>query len=298
MEKKVTVKDVAREAGVSVATVSYIMNNRTDQKISEATRKKVLQIANLLNYTPSSVAKSLATGRNSIIGISYHLNEHTPSRNLEIGSFVNMLIERLNRLKYDVIFMPVKPASDTISVNRNIDGVIAIDLSNKDFVSLADNCFVPVISVDMLINDSLFYQIYSDLPQLIEKAAEYLGNDFLFVLEKYENEEYLAFLTESLPQERVLYYSSETIHDFEKLKGKKALVLGSYLALILRAYIDDGNMAVIASHESEALLPKSIHVFQNDVSKKANLAINILLNAMDRKFDVKHDHKISMLEEI
>ena len=47
MEKKVTVKDVAREAGVSVATVSYIMNNRTDQKISEATRKKVLQIANL-----------------------------------------------------------------------------------------------------------------------------------------------------------------------------------------------------------------------------------------------------------
>ena len=61
MEKKVTVKDVAREAGVSVATVSYIMNNRTDQKISDATRKKVLQIANLLNYTPSSVAKSLAT---------------------------------------------------------------------------------------------------------------------------------------------------------------------------------------------------------------------------------------------
>ena len=62
MEKKVTVRDVAKEAGVSVATVSYIMNNRTDQKISEDTRKKVLQIANLLNYKPSSVAKSLATG--------------------------------------------------------------------------------------------------------------------------------------------------------------------------------------------------------------------------------------------
>ena len=60
MEKKVTVRDVAKEAGVSVATVSYIMNNRTDQKISEETRKKVLQIANLLNYKPSSVAKSPA----------------------------------------------------------------------------------------------------------------------------------------------------------------------------------------------------------------------------------------------
>ena len=298
MKKKVTVKDVAREAGVSVATVSYIMNNRTDQKISEATRKKVLQIANLLNYTPSSVAKSLATGRNSIIGISYSLDDATPTRNLELTIFINMLIERLNRLKYDVIFMPVNPTSDTVSVNRNIDGIIAIDLTNKDFVRLADNCFVPVISVDMLINDDLFYQIYSDIPQLIKKASEYLGDDFYFVLDKYKNEDYLSFLTESLPQERILFYSPELLSDFTKLKGKKALILGSYLALILRTYINDQDMTVISSLESEALLPDSIPVLQNDISKKANLAINILLNAMDRRFDVKHDHKISMLETI
>lgn len=296
MGKKVTVKDVAREAGVSVATVSYIMNNRTDQKISDATRKKVLQIANLLNYTPSSVAKSLATGRNSIIGISYSMDDATPSRNLELSSFINMLIERLNRLKYDVIYMPVNTTSDSASINRNIDGIIAIDLSNEDFVKLADNCFVPVISVDMIINDSLFYQIYSDIPQLAEKASEYLGDDYYFVLERYKNEEYLTFLTETLPQERILLYTPELMADLTKLKGKKALVLGSYLALILRSYIHDYDMVAITSHESEVLLPDSIHVLKNDISKKANLAINILLNAMDRKFDVKHDHKISMTD--
>ena len=296
MGKKVTVKDVAREAGVSVATVSYIMNNRTDQKISDATRKKVLQIANLLNYTPSSVAKSLATGRNSIIGISYSMDDATPSRNLELSSFINMLIERLNRLKYDVIYMPINTTSDSASINRNIDGIIAIDLSNEDFVKLADNCFVPVISVDMIINDSLFYQIYSDIPQLAEKASEYLGDDYYFVLERYKNEEYLTFLTETLPQERILLYKPELMADLTKLKGKKALVLGSYLALILRSYIHDYDMVAITSHESEVLLPDSIHVLKNDISKKANLAINILLNAMDRKFDVKHDHKISMTD--
>ena len=50
-EKKATVRDIAREAGVSVATVSYVLNDKQDTKISEATRKKVLQIANLLNYS-------------------------------------------------------------------------------------------------------------------------------------------------------------------------------------------------------------------------------------------------------
>lgn len=61
MKQSVTIKDVAKEAGVSVATVSYVINNRTDKRISEKTRKKVLQIINLLGYTPNQSAKALAT---------------------------------------------------------------------------------------------------------------------------------------------------------------------------------------------------------------------------------------------
>ena len=107
MENKVTAKDVAKRAGVSVATVSYVMNNREDQKISPETKKKILQIANLLNYVPSHVAKSLATGKNNAIGISYSLSS-SASRNSEIMMFVNLMIERFNRMKYDVTFIPSK----------------------------------------------------------------------------------------------------------------------------------------------------------------------------------------------
>ena len=85
MKNKVTVKDVAREAGVSVATVSYIMNDRKDVKISDATRKKVLQVANLMNYRPSSAAKSLATGKSNILGIT---TVSTRKPHQEIWSFL------------------------------------------------------------------------------------------------------------------------------------------------------------------------------------------------------------------
>ena len=69
MNHKITIKDVAREAGVSVATVSYVINNRTDLRISDATRKKVLQISNLLGYTPNQSAQALATSRKRIVAL-------------------------------------------------------------------------------------------------------------------------------------------------------------------------------------------------------------------------------------
>ena len=162
MEKKVTVKDVAREAGVSVATVSYIMNNRTDQKISDATRKRVLQIANLLNYRPSHAAVSLATGKSNVIGVAYSMTPDAPSRNMEITIFVNMLIERLNRMKYDILFLPIAEDEEGIITNRNIYAIIAIDLTHEQFKTLSEKYLVPIINVDMLVNDNLFYQIYTD----------------------------------------------------------------------------------------------------------------------------------------
>lgn len=292
MDKKTTVKDVAREAGVSVATVSYIMNNRTDQKISESTRKKVLQIANLLNYTPSHAAKTLATGRNNIIGVSYHLNENTPSRNLEITGFVNLLIERLNRLKYDVLFMPIRAVEDNIPMNRNIDGIITIDLSHEQFFNLADNYMIPIINVDMITNDTLFYQIYSDYPALISQGMEILGKDCYLILDKYDNKNYEAFITSQFDKEHIIYFQDCSKQDLEKLHNKKALVIGTYLALMVKAYLDEENMVVISSNETAHILPDEIKVIKNDISKKANLAINILLNALDRKFDVAHDYKV------
>lgn len=292
MEKKPTVKDVAKAAGVSVATVSYIMNNRTDQKISEQTRKKVLQIANLLNYTPSHAAKTLATGRNNIIGVSYHLNESTPSRNLEITGFVNLIIERLNRLNYDVLFLPLRAVEDNLPINRNIDGILTIDLSHNQFVELADNYMVPIVNIDMIINDSLFYQIYSDYPRLINQGKEILGNDCYLIMDKFDNANYGNFITSEFDSKRIIYFQDCTKDELLDLRNKKALIIGTYLTLMVKPYLDESNIVVISSNETNHILPDEIKVIYNDISKKANLAINILMNAIDKKFDVAHDYKV------
>ena len=56
---RVTIKDIAREAGVSVTTVSRVLNNKAD--VSDKTREKVLKIIDKMNYNPNSIARGLVT---------------------------------------------------------------------------------------------------------------------------------------------------------------------------------------------------------------------------------------------
>ena len=292
MEKKVTVKDVAREAGVSVATVSYIMNDRPDQKISEATRKKVLQIANLLNYRPSHAAVSLATGRTNVVGVAYALSPDTPSRNMEITHFVNMLIERMNRMKYDILFLSITSDESSIITNRNIDAIIAIDLTHEQFKNLSERYLVPIINVDMIVNDNLFYQIYTDYPGLISEALAQVGNDSYILIDRFANENLRSYITEFFPSKQIVEISSINNVAIDILTGKTLIIIGTYLALMTLPYIDTSNLVVISSEETNKVLPSHIKTIYNNVEKKANLTMNILLNALNHNFDLDHDCKL------
>ncbi len=66
-ERRVTSRDVARRAGVSQSTVSYVMNDAPGQTISAATRERVLRAAAELGYTPSPAARALRRGRTEMV---------------------------------------------------------------------------------------------------------------------------------------------------------------------------------------------------------------------------------------
>ncbi|MGW1718314.1 LacI family DNA-binding transcriptional regulator [Streptomyces sp. NPDC002156] len=65
--RRVTSADVAREAGVSRATVSFVLNNTAHQKITDATRQRVLTAAAMLGYAPSPAARTLRNGRSDVV---------------------------------------------------------------------------------------------------------------------------------------------------------------------------------------------------------------------------------------
>ncbi|MEV6348024.1 LacI family DNA-binding transcriptional regulator [Actinoplanes sp. NPDC051851] len=65
--RRATSQDVAKEAGVSRTTVSYILNNTPHQSIPDATRQRVLEAAARLRYTPSASARTLRRGHSDVV---------------------------------------------------------------------------------------------------------------------------------------------------------------------------------------------------------------------------------------
>ena len=67
MKEKATIRDVAAAAGVSVATVSYVLNGK--KKVSEQTRNEVLEVIRRLDYVPDLNARGLSKKDTRLIGV-------------------------------------------------------------------------------------------------------------------------------------------------------------------------------------------------------------------------------------
>ena len=61
------IRDVARQAGVSIATVSAALNGKGP--VSEETRRRVWQAAEAVGYSPNAIARSLRLGKSRLIGV-------------------------------------------------------------------------------------------------------------------------------------------------------------------------------------------------------------------------------------
>lgn len=88
--RRVTAADIARDVGVSRATVGFVLNATAGQTISSATRERVLEAAQRLGYRPHLAAQALASGRNHIVLLVLPdwPMEYSMSRHIEEASLV------------------------------------------------------------------------------------------------------------------------------------------------------------------------------------------------------------------
>ena len=69
MTKRISIKDVALRAGVSVTTVSHVLNDAPGKRISDETRSRVREVAEELNYRANGMARSLRLQRSHILAM-------------------------------------------------------------------------------------------------------------------------------------------------------------------------------------------------------------------------------------
>ncbi|MEP6728737.1 MAG: substrate-binding domain-containing protein, partial [Bacteroidota bacterium] len=125
MNKKVSLKDIANAVGVSVALVSYVLNNKKEGRINKAVAEKIRATALAMNYRTNQIAKSLKTNKTNTIGLIL-----ADISNPFSAALARVIEDEADKYNYTVIFGSsdenpgkYKKILDAL-VNRQADGLI------------------------------------------------------------------------------------------------------------------------------------------------------------------------------
>ena len=119
--RKVTSSDVARRAGVSRTTVSFVLNNAPGVRISEETRRRVLKAARELGYFPNAAARSLVTQKTRTIGLVLCQTPDQVFHDAFLPEVLHGISEVMRPAGYRVL---VEPVEDPTRPNAYIDLVM------------------------------------------------------------------------------------------------------------------------------------------------------------------------------
>lgn len=155
---KITIKDVAKAASVSVSTVSRVFNDYQD--ISEETRQKVFAAARQLGYVPNSAARQLSSKKKKNIALILNGINVSPgvAMPLEILSGVS---DALDATDYEFVFYATnakKQAQKSLAgfcAEHDISGLIIQGLRTSDpYYQEINNFPLPLVAIDLLLDDA------------------------------------------------------------------------------------------------------------------------------------------------
>jgi DNA-binding LacI/PurR family transcriptional regulator len=177
-DKRPTISDIAKAAGVSTGAVSYALNGRPG--VSESTRQRVVDIADRLGWVPSSAARSLSDGRANAIGLVVD----RPARELGVEPFFVQLIAGIQDALADGPTALLLQVTDNATAEleayrrwwagRRVDGVLLADLRADDpRVDLVRELGLPtVILAEPVLPD--LPCVWTDDESAVAEVVEYL----------------------------------------------------------------------------------------------------------------------------
>ena len=226
----ITIYDVAKEAKVSMATVSRVVNNNPNVK--EDTRLRVQEVIKKLRYTPNAVARGLASKKTTTIGIV--LPDIADLSSAEVVSGIESVA---NMYKYNIILAnscddkEIEKNIFASFVSKQVDGIIylghSLSESSKNYLK---DIKIPVVLAGNLGNDSEFYAVNIDY----EKAAYDITKEFIvkgsknisLVIDRYESQKTQRIIKgykEALASEKVEFKPQYIIDGYRTYKESNRL---------------------------------------------------------------------------
>lgn len=163
-----TIRDVAKHAGVSVTTASYALNDTGT--IGEATRQRVREAAEALNYHPNAFARNLKKRKTHTVGVFITRFG---------GSFYEEILEGIHSVilntDYELLVCPESRSPRRMLLHRQVDGAIVFDsaISDEAVLALASSRF-PIVVLDRFLQGEFILPLLLDNPQGVREAFRHL----------------------------------------------------------------------------------------------------------------------------
>jgi DNA-binding LacI/PurR family transcriptional regulator len=176
--KKATIKDVAMHAGVSIATVSYVLNGK-ESKVSRETIDKIHNSIKSLNYIPNFTARSLVNNSTKLIGVMIPQTENFKQLLLDnpvYSEIISGIEYKLREHGYHLLLSGVDEGKSYLdmSVQRNLDGAIIMGIYAEQFYSEFKQVKIPIVLIDSYIHDHYFSTVGID-----DEYGGYLATKYL-----------------------------------------------------------------------------------------------------------------------
>lgn len=154
MKTKVTIKDIAKEAGVSTALVSFVMTNlrvgKNVYRVNKETTELVLNVAKSLDYQPNMTARSLKYGKSETIGAIF-----SDISNPFFSEIARYIEDESWKYGYSTMFGSTDESSERLGklvdvfISRGVDGLIIVPCEGSDeIISSIIERNIPVVLID------------------------------------------------------------------------------------------------------------------------------------------------------